>query len=119
MAKGKGAGKTAGEREDLSESPEIKRLRRKLGVELLWVYILSLLKKKKSHAYILRKMIEEKFGFLTGNVSVYVVLYKLEARGFVKADYDENKKVYSITSKGKDLLKIAKKEMKEINEMIV
>ena len=54
--------------EDLRKSPEIGRLKRKMGVEMLWIFILSLLKDKESHAYILKKKIEEEFDFITGNV---------------------------------------------------
>ena len=102
----------------LAESPEFKRLQRKTGIEVLWLYILSLLAKKKSHAYTLRKAIKENFDFLPGNVSAYVVLYKLEGRGFVKVEQDGNKKVYSITAKGKDLLKLARKDLKEKMQLV-
>ena len=100
------------------KSKEIERLKRKLGIELLWIYLLSMLKKKPSHAYILRKEVEEKFGFLPGNVSVYVVLYKLQKHGFVKAKQEGNKSVYSITPSGKELLKVAKKELENTLEMV-
>ena len=98
---------------DLASSPEIKRLETKLGVELLWVFILSILKQKPSHAYTLRKKVEEKFGFLPGNVSAYVVLYKLESRGFVSTKKDANKVVYTITQSGQKLLEMAKKRLAE------
>lgn len=94
----------------LEKSRELARLREKLGIDILWVYVLSLLEKKESHAYALRSEIEKKFGFLPGNVTVYVVLYKLKKRGFVRAEKDVNRVVYSITSKGKELLKAAEKE---------
>lgn len=98
---------------DLKNSPEINRLESKLGIELLWVFILSILKKEPCHAYVLRSKIEEKFGFLPGNVSAYVVLYKLEARGFVSTKKDGNKIVYSITSDGQKLLEMAKQALDE------
>jgi len=100
------------------KSREIERLKRKLGIELLWIYLLSMLKKKPSHAYVLRVQVEEKFGFLPGNVSVYVVLYKLEKHGFVSVKHEGNKSVYSITSGGKALLKVAKKELQNTLEMV-
>ena len=100
------------------ESREIVRLKRKLGIELLWIYLLSMLKKKESHAYVLRKEVEEKFGFLPGNVSVYVVLYKLEKRGFVSKKQQGNRTVYKITSSGKSLLKEAKKELEKTLELV-
>ncbi len=102
----------------LEKSREIARLKEKLGIEVLWVYLLSLLKKEPSHAYILRNKIQEEFGFRPGNVSVYVVLYKLEGRGFVSAKREDNRKVYSITEKGRELLKAAEKEFKEREKIL-
>jgi len=102
----------------LGQSKEITRLKRKLGIELLWIYLLSMLKKESSHAYVLRKEVEEKFGFLPGNVSVYVVLYKLEKHNFVKEKKKGNKTIYSITASGKTLLKEAKKELDKTLKMI-
>jgi len=99
-------------------SKEIVRLKRKLGIELLWIYLLSMLKKEPSHAYVLRKQVEEKFGFLPGNVSVYVVLYKLQNRGFVSSKQEGNRTVYTITSKGKGLLKEAKNELDNTLKMV-
>lgn len=99
-------------------SPEIKRLKDKTGIEILWIYILSLLKKKPCHSYLLRKKIEKEFGFLPGEVTVYVVMYKLKSRGYVSSKREENKVVYSITKKGKELLKEAEKIMKKRNKTI-
>ncbi len=102
----------------VKNSRELVRLRRKLGVELLWVYVLSLLKRGPSHAYALRKQIEQKFGFLPGNVSAYVVLYKLKKRSFVKAKQDGTRTIYRITEKGKVLLEEAKKELQSTLKMV-
>jgi DNA-binding PadR family transcriptional regulator len=95
------------------QSPEMKRLDRKLGIELLWVFVLALVKRQPLHAYALRKRVEEEFGFLPGNVSSYVVLYKLESRGFVKTQADGNKVVYSITPDGNRLLSAAKRQLQQ------
>ena len=99
-------------------SPEIKRLKDKTGIEILWVYILALLKKKPSHSYLLRKQIEKEFGFLPGEVTVYVVLYKLKSRGYVSSKRNENKVVYSITKKGNESLNEAEKILKERHKKI-
>lgn len=93
--------------------PELKRLDEKLSKEVLWLYLLSVLKKEPLHAYALRKRINEKFGFLPGEVSAYVVLYKLEKRGYVFQKADANKKTYFVSEKGKELLKKAKKQFEE------
>jgi DNA-binding PadR family transcriptional regulator len=96
----------------VERSREIARLREKLGIEVLWVHLLALLKKGPAHAYALRKKVEAEFGFLPGNVSVYVVLYKLQSRGFVATRRDENRVVYSITPRGRQLLSLAGKEFR-------
>jgi DNA-binding PadR family transcriptional regulator len=44
-------------------------------------------------------------------VSAYVVLYKLQSRGFVSTKQDGNRTVYTITRDGKRLLSEAKKEL--------
>lgn len=102
----------------LSNSPEMKRLERNLTVELLWIYILSILKEKDIHAYALREEIKRRFGFLPGNVSAYVVLYKLESRNFVKSKKIENRKVYSITDNGRELLKEARENIDKKQELL-
>lgn len=99
-------------------SREMQRFEHKLTREILWVYILSLLKKKPSHAYALRREIDTAFGFLPGGVSAYVVLYKLESRGFVSAKYLRNRKVYSITKAGNELLAEAKRSISEKQKML-
>jgi len=100
------------------DSPEINRIKTKTGIEILWVYVLALLKKKECHPYLLRKKISEEFGFLPGNVTVYVVLYKLKSRNFVKTKNQENKVVYSITKKGNELLKEAESILKNRTKKI-
>ena len=95
------------------DSPEIKRLKQKTGIDILWIYVLSLLKKQSCHPYLLRKKISDEFNFLPGNVTVYVVLYKLKSRGYVNSRKQENKTVYSVSKKGIELLKEAEKVINE------
>lgn len=82
--------------------------------ENLWIYILSLLKEKNLHAWLLQEMIEEKFGFRPGKITSYRVLYRLEKEGLVKSKIKERKRVYQITKKGEEELKKAKEFYKEI-----
>lgn len=62
----------------------LKRLREKTTTEVLWPYILALLRSRPRYAYEIRPLISEKFGFEIGNVTAYMVLYKLELGGYVK-----------------------------------
>ncbi len=93
----------------MEKSDELEKLKQKVGIQLLWLYVLAMLKKQPSHAYSLRKQIQLAFGFLPGNVSVYVSLYKLKKQGLVKNVKQGKRKVYEITEKGEVVLEEAKK----------
>jgi len=86
----------------------LKKLVRNNTLDCLWPYILCILKDGPSHAYVLRKEIQKRFGFRPGNVSAYLVLYSLTKKCYVKKKKDGRKQVYSITPKGKELLKRAR-----------
>ena len=83
-------------------SPEMKRLRRKVGAECLWLFILSFLQDK----------LEKEFGIVVSRIISYQVLYLLEARGFVssftKSVDGRVRKYYKITRRGEKLLEEGK-----------
>jgi DNA-binding PadR family transcriptional regulator len=88
--------------------------------ENIWIYILSLLKKRRIYAWEIQDMIEREFGFKPGRITPYRALYRLEEDGFVKSEMDERRRVYKITKKGEEELKRAKifyqKLLSQINE---
>jgi DNA-binding PadR family transcriptional regulator len=87
----------------------IDKLERNNTYDCLWPYILRILREKPAHAYILRDEIEQRFGFRPGNVTAYRVLYSLKKRGYVEKRKEGMKQVYTITQKGRSLLKQAVK----------
>lgn len=86
----------------------LERLRRKITTENLWLYILTLLKEKPRYAYEIREEIKQRFGFETGKITSYVVLYRLKNSGYVTKKSREvegrTRKYYTLTPKGKNLL---------------
>jgi DNA-binding PadR family transcriptional regulator len=92
----------------------LARLERSLTTENLWLYILSTLKKKKTYAYALNGQIEERFGWKPGLIISYIVFYKLEAEGLITSKYDERRKYYEITGKGKKALADAKRMLAKL-----
>ncbi len=88
----------------------MERLKGKITKEVLWLYILRLLKERPMYAYELKQHIKNAFGFEPATVSSYVVLYKLEKEGFVSASWQESetgkpsRKYYRLTPKGEELL---------------
>ncbi len=85
----------------------MEKLIRNNTFDCLWPYILRILKDGPSHAYVLRKEIEKRFGFKPGNVTAYLVLYSLTKKGYVGKKKVGRKQVYRITEKGEALLKKA------------
>jgi len=85
----------------------LKRLDKLNTTECLWIYILKILTKGPSHAYVLRKQIEQEFGFRPGTVTAYRVLYDLQKIGLVRKHKECMKRIYEITTKGKSDLKSA------------
>ncbi len=83
----------------------MRRLKNKTTKEILWIYILRLLKERDMYAYELKSTLRERFGFEPAMITSYVVLYRLESAGYVAAKWNENKKYYRITAKGEKLLK--------------
>ena len=88
----------------------MERLRNKITKEVLWLYILRLLKERPMYAYELKERIREAFNFEPATVSSYVVLYKLEREGYVTAEWQESqsgkpsRKYYKLTPEGEKLL---------------
>ena len=80
----------------------------------LWIYILSLLKKREIYGWEIRSLIEKNFNFRPGLITPYRVLYRLEADGFVKSELKERRRVYKITKNGEEELKKAKNFYRQI-----
>jgi DNA-binding PadR family transcriptional regulator len=91
-----------------------ERLKKSNTIENLWIYILSLLRKEPVYGWEIPKKIEKKFGFKTGKITPYRVLYRLEKTGFVKSRMENRRRVYQITERGKKELETAENFYKEI-----
>ncbi|MCS7132320.1 MAG: PadR family transcriptional regulator [Aigarchaeota archaeon] len=99
-----------------------RRLMRKLTIENLWLYVVSLLKEGPLYGYEIREKIEKNFGFKPGKVTCYMVLYKLESEGLISSKYPQKKteslgpqrKYYVLTAKGEKALEQAKSFLRKL-----
>jgi DNA-binding PadR family transcriptional regulator len=96
----------------------IERLKRKIEKENLWLFILSVLQKNRRYGKELRNIIKKRFGFLTGSMTSYKILYLLEMGGYVISKKEGKTIYYEITKKGIEELEEGKRFLKEYNEMI-
>ncbi len=100
----------------------LKRLKRKLTKEIMWLYLLKLLSEKPRYGYELKKEIQHRFNFNPAIVTSYAILYTLELKGYVttvwKSAKKRPRKYYVITKKGRKLLLDGKKHLKVIVKKI-
>ena len=89
----------------MEETSPVRRLKNALTRQNLWLYVLSTLNRKRVYAYGLGAEMEKRFGWKHGLITTYVVLYKLEAEGLIASEYEERRKYYRITEKGKKALR--------------
>lgn len=92
----------------------VERLKEKVQKENLWFFILILLSSEARYGYELRKLVRDQFGFWSGNVTAYRVLYSLEKAHMVKSEVRDRRKYYSITNDGMEQLDGAKKFLKDL-----
>jgi len=92
----------------------VDRLKDKVQKENLWFFILLLLSTEARYGYELRKLVNDEFGFWSGNVTAYRVLYSLESAGMVKSEMRERRKYYSITQAGSREVQSAKAFLESI-----
>lgn len=79
----------------------VARLKDKVQKENLWFFILVLLSTDARYGYELRKLVNAEFGFWSGNVTAYRVLYSLENASLVKSEMRDRRKYYTITEAGR------------------
>jgi len=92
------------------------RLRRKLTVETLWLYILAVLEKHgPTYAYNIKRLIRETFGFTPSTMTLYSVVYRLEKAGLLDKIEDGS---YRVTDLGRKSLEEGIQFIRGITELL-
>lgn len=100
------------------ETKAFQRLEKNFTIDLLWIWVLKLLRDGPKYAYELRKEIQTKFGFSPAIVTNYTILYLLEREGVVKkvekrnSDERIDRKYYALTDLGDKLMDTAETYMR-------
>ena len=82
-----------------------KEIARDFRKGLLKFFILKMLDREDMHGYAMMNRIEEVCGWRPSSGSLHPALMKLQAGGLIKPKTVGMKKVFSITKKGKELIK--------------
>jgi DNA-binding PadR family transcriptional regulator len=96
----------------------VERLKDKILKENLWIFLFKVLAHDDEYAYELRKKINTKFGFWSGRVTGYRVLYLLESDGYVESYVKGRRKYYKLTQKGQEQLSKAKNFLGKIESSL-
>jgi DNA-binding PadR family transcriptional regulator len=95
------------------DNSALKRLHKKLTIEVLFLWILRLLSEGDKYAYELREEVGKRFSFSPATVTSYAVLYKMAREGLVvaldRSSLFPNRKYYSITPLGQQTLDASRK----------
>jgi len=87
---------------------ELKKINKKLTKNLLDVIVLDLLKSESMHGYKILLRIRRNFGVYLGPSTIYPFLKTLEEKGYITSEWDTKndrpRKVFSLTSKGDNIL---------------
>ena len=92
----------------------VDRLKDKVQKENLWFFILLLLSSSDRYGYELRGLINDKFGFWSGNVTAYRVLYDLEKAKLVRAEKQDRRRYYRITESGRREVEAAQSFLEDL-----
>ena len=100
----------------LSETTE--KLRKKAVKSFMDIIILSELKDNPMSGYDVISHIHKTYGILTSSGTIYSLMYSLERDGVIKGVVNQRKRVYSLTEKGKQNIKVITKANREIQRFL-
>lgn len=96
----------------------LARLEESLTHGNLWLSILSLASRSPVYAYALPEKIRKAFGFTPSRLMIYLVLYKLEAEGFLTSQEVRKRKYYKISRSGRKCLQEGRKVLKSWSKSV-
>ena len=90
------------------KTQELRKVDKQLTRGLLDIIVLELLRSEAMHGYKIITAIRRNFGAYFGPSTIYPFLNELQEKGYITSQWDTNhdrpRKVYTITSEGKNML---------------
>lgn len=95
-----------------------EKLRRRVIKNFMDILILTELKKEPISGYDVISHIYKSFGVLVSSGTVYSLLYSMERDGLIKGAQNSRKRVYKLTEKGEQNIKVITKANGEIQSLL-
>ena len=93
-------------------------LRRRVIQNFMDIFILSEIKKGSMSGYDAIGFVHRKFGILMSSGTVYSLLYSLEREGWVRGVWNQRRRVYQLTEKGKEHISVITKANEETKSFL-
>ncbi|MDK6029269.1 PadR family transcriptional regulator [Ignisphaera sp. 4213-co] len=84
-------------------SKALNRLKRKLTVETLWIYVAkTLLNKEPLRGYDIVKALRNDMGIKASTITVYSVIYRMVREGLLETIKSDGESLYRLSQKGRE-----------------
>jgi len=100
------------------ETKVTKQMHRRVIKSFLDVLILAELRKHVMSGYDIIGFIHNKFRLLVSSGTVYSLLYSMERDGLIKGRWNQRKRVYMLTEKGEETIKVILNANNEIQSLV-
>ena len=102
----------------MSTSNLLEKVQRRVIQDFMDIFILAEMKKGSLSGYDVIGMVQKRFGILVSSGTVYSLLYSLERDGWIRGVWNERKRVYELTEKGKRDMKVIAKVNEEVQKFL-
>ena len=88
------------------EKEALKSMHERLLKNFMDVLIMARLRNNDMSGYDVIACVHKKFNFLISSGTVYSLLYSMERDGLIKGKRNSRKRIYTLTDKGKETIKV-------------
>ena len=82
------------------------------------ILILTELERNSLSGYDITGLVNDRFGIFISPGTIYNTLHSLETRNFIEGVWKDKKRVYKLTSKGREFLKVIREHKDEILDLL-
>lgn len=96
----------------------VEKLRKRVIQNFMDILVLTEMKKGSLSGYDVIALLHRRFGILLSSGTIYSLLYSLERDGLIKGVWNQRKRVYELTEKGEQNIKVITKANEEIQNFL-
>ncbi|MEM0026791.1 MAG: PadR family transcriptional regulator [Ignisphaera sp.] len=97
------------------ESKAVRRLKRKLTVETLWIYVAkALMNREPLRGYDIVKILRNDMGIKASTITIYSVVYRMAREGLLETVKSGGETLYRLSQRGREEFEEAVKFLESI-----